>query len=77
MNSKEILKSYIEEIPEERRLKLEKFVENDISNRDINKAINYVKQLSIGEQSYSIIEMGYSNEGDFYLTAQICITFFK
>ena len=31
----------------ERRIKLENFVENDISNDDINKAINYVKEVSM------------------------------
>ena len=76
-SKKDILKSYIKFSPRERKVELEAFIDNEISDNDVNSAIDYVQKLNDNNHSHSITEMGYSDAGDFYVKTETGMTFIK
>ena len=78
MNSrKETLKKLIKFAPTERRIQLENFVDNDLLDENLEDCISYVEQLNGNRQDHSIIDMGYSDSGEFYVKTETGMTFLK
>lgn len=72
-NIKEILKQYIAFSPRERRIQLENFVENEMYEKDILYAINYVQKADSNGNVHSITKLSYNN-GDFSISIETGIT---
>jgi hypothetical protein len=74
---KERLKSYLQFSPRERRINLEEFIDSAMTNKDILDAINYVERLNKNGYNNNIVEMGYSDAGDFYVKTENGMTFLR
>lgn len=75
--NKEKLKNHLAFSPRDKRLELEKSVEDEILPEDIEEALLYINELNQGGHSHSITEIGYSSDGSFYVKTQTGMTFIK
>ena len=72
---KENLKKHIAFTPRERRLELEEIIDKNISSADIEKALAYINELDKCGHSHDIVEIGYSENGVFYIKTQTGMAF--
>lgn len=78
MSKREELKAYIQFSPRERRLELEAYIDEHLSDSNVLDALKYVKELSEKtDHPHSINELGFSDKGDFYIRTSTGITFIK
>ncbi len=72
MTNKEKLKQHLERLPREERINFENFINNEILEKDVIKALNYIAEHSPGHR---ILSMGYSDNGLFSISLEIGVTF--
>jgi hypothetical protein len=76
MTERESIKMHLIERPEDKRIELENFVDNNLEEIDIIKVTNYLNELN-KSTSHRIIEIQYSEQGDLYIKAETGLTFIK
>ena len=76
MTERERIKMHLIERPENKRIELENFIDNNLEEIDIIKVTNYLNELN-KSTSHRIIEIQYSEQGDLHIKAETGLTFIK
>lgn len=72
MTNKEQLKQHLVRLHREERIKLENFINNEISEKDAIVALDYISKHS---PEHKILDMNYDDKGLFSISLEIGVTF--
>ena len=72
MSKKEQLKATLIWAPKEKVVELEKFIDNEISDNDIEKALMFLKENG---DNHRISNLSYSKSGKFSIKLEIGVTY--
>lgn len=76
MNLKEQLKSFLPMIPEERKTTLSKFIDDEMLEDDLSKAVNYMTKLNTVAR-HEITILKYSDCFDLFIVTETGMTFIR
>lgn len=76
MNLREQLKSFLPMFPVERKTTLSKFIDDEMLDEDLSKAVNFITKLnSVAEHKITILK--YSDSFELFIVAESGMTFIR
>lgn len=72
MNNKEILKQHLVTLLREKRIKLEEFIDNEMSEKDIANALKFISEQ---DDNHYISDLKRTATGQFSITLETGVTY--